>query len=370
MKSITIAQEPMSPRDHSRLFVYNTKTNQIFFDRFYNIDKYLPDKSFLVFNNTKVVPARIKLRKKNGGIVKVLFLVNEFNGACQDLFSSRRTSGRCREPLRSCHPLNIIRGMVDRKINIEDKLFFDSKHSVTTVRQDKNIFTFKLNFPREKLFELLEKNGTMPIPPYIKNTPLTEDELRKKYQTVFAGTPVGARFLGSTAAPTASLHFTDRVFKKLEKKGFKKYFITLHVGLGTFALVTEENFKSKKLHQEYFEVDEKTLQCFERSKREGKKLVAVGTTVTRALEALAKSKIKNQKSKFFGETDLFIFPPYEFKMVDCLITNFHLPGSSLRMLVEAFLQFKKAKKNLIDLYNVAIRKDFRFYSFGDGMLIL
>jgi S-adenosylmethionine:tRNA ribosyltransferase-isomerase len=363
VKNIIIAQQPASPRDWAKLLVYDTSTDEIFFDRFYNLDKYLPKKSFLVFNNTKVLPARIRLKKKNGGVVEVLFLVNETNRSDKK-----------------------IRGMVDRKINIGDKLFFDNKNLATAVRQENNIFTFKLNFTREKLFRLLENAGSMPIPPYIKNTPLTEQELRKKYQTIFSGTPVGARLIGSMAAPTASLHFTDRVFKKLEKKGIKKFFITLHVGLGTFAPVSEKNIKEKKLHQEYFEMEKETLKNCQRWKKNGKKLVAVGTTVVRTLESIFLyppefisgscqkcynqfSEIISKNKKIFGNTRIFIFPPYNFKAVDCLITNFHLPGSSLRLLVEAFLKFKKAKKTLEELYQIAIDNHCRFYSFGDAMLI-
>ena len=218
----------------------------------------------------------------------------------------------------------------------------------------------------------------MPIPPYLKKSPLTSDELLKKYQTIFAKTD------GSAAAPTASLHFTDKIFDKLEKKRIKKYFVTLHVGLGTFAPITDENVKQKKLHEEYFEVDRETLQCIDTLKQEeGKKLVAVGTTVVRTLESKARHRVFSTASPQRGprrlsqkqmsslsKTDLFIFPPYNFKMVDILITNFHLPKSSLMMLVEAFLQHKKARKSLVELYNIAVKNDFRFYSFGDAMLIL
>ena len=205
----------------------------------------------------------------------------------------------------------------------------------------------------------------------------------KKYQTIFAKTD------GSAAAPTASLHFTDEVFNKLNKKGIEKYFVTLHVGMGTFAPITDVNIKQKKLHNEYYEVDEKTLRCIDTSKKEGKKLVAVGTTVVRTLESAAvknfiareshpagsgvPSKAKNffpPPHAIFDKTNLFIFSPYDFKMIDVLITNFHLPKSSLMMLVEAFLQHKGAKKNLVELYNMAIKNDFRFYSFGDAMIIL
>jgi S-adenosylmethionine:tRNA ribosyltransferase-isomerase len=338
-----LAQTPAIPRDSSKLFVYKTKTNQIFFDRFYNLDKHLPQKSFLVLNETKVVPARVVLKKENGGKVTCLFLVNEMEEEDK------------------------VKIIVDRKVNLGDKLFFKTKDYVEVISQEKNIFLVKFDFLKEKLFLLLENEGVMPIPLYLKKTPLSNKKLKERYQTIFFKKE--KQNLASVAAPTASLHFTKRVFKKLEQKGIRRYFVNLYVGMGTFAPVSEENLKTKKLHQEYYQVDAQIWQKILTEKREGKKLVAVGTTVVRTLESLAKLKIKDGKIKFY-KTDLFIFPPFQFQMIDILITNFHLPNSSLMMLVEAFLQYKGAKKHLIDLYNIAIKNDFRFYSFGDAMLII
>ncbi len=332
-----IAQTPAVPRDSSKLFIYQTKTNKIFFDQFYHLDYYLPLNSFLVLNNTKVIPARVVMRRETGGKVEVVFLKIEKNQ---------------------------VEIMVDRKVVVGEKLFFDQKNYLDLISQEKNIFSGQYNFSKEKLFYLIHRYGSMPVPLYLRKTPLSKKELRKKYQTIFG------KKEGSAAAPTASLHFTHRVFKRLEKKGIKKFFITLHVGLGTFAPLTKENLKEKKLHKEYYQIEKKTWEEIIDLKNEGKKLVAVGTTVTRALETLAKLKIKNSKLKIFDKTDLFIFPPFDFKMIDILITNFHLPQSSLMMLVEAFLRFKKAKKSLVELYNMAIKNNFRFYSFGDAMVIL
>ncbi len=297
------------------------------------------------------------MKKQSGGKVVVLFLVSE--------------------PTTS----SIVKAMVDRKVNIGDCLYFDNNNFLKVISQEEHIFQLAYFFSREKLFNLIKKYGTMPTPLYLKKSPLKKEELFKKYQTIFAQKE------GSSAAPTASLHFTKRVFKKLAKKGIKKYFVTLHVGLGTFAPVDEKNLKEKKLHQEYFQVEKKVWQAIEKEKQMGKKLVAVGTTVVRTLESAVgnfitreshpakggvPSKVKNflPPSHTFAKTDLFIFPPFDFQMVDILITNFHLPKSSLMMLVEAFLQHKGAKKHLIDLYNIAIANNFRFYSFGDVMLIL
>jgi len=347
-----LALSPAVPRESSKIFIYNTKKDKIIFDRFYNLGKYLPKNSFLVLNNTKVLPARVELRKSTGGKVIVLLLINELG--------------------------NFIKAMVDRKVNIGDKLFIDNKYYFSVIDQKEKIFYLKFNGNRLWLLNKLTEIGKTPVPLYLRKTPLTEKELRRKYQTIFARAPVGAR-LSSVAAPTASLHFTNRVFKKLKRQGIEKYFITLHVGLGTFAPITDKNLKEKKLHEEYFEVDEETLHYINIMKSKEKKLVAVGTTVTRTLESL-KLKVKSQKSKMkvksqnletriFDKTNLFIFPPYDFKMVDCLITNFHLPKSSLMMLVEAFLQFKKSRRKLINLYKIATEKNFRFYSFGDAMMI-
>lgn len=350
-----LALEPAVPRDSSKLLIYDTAVDKIIFDHFYNLDKYLPNNSFMVLNNTKVLPARVTMKKESGGKIVVLLLVNEIVG-------------------------NILPIIVDRKITIGEKVYFNQNNYLTVIRQKENIFEVRFDFSREHLFALLKKYGTMPIPPYLKKSSLTRNQLLNKYQTIFARAPVGAR-LASAAAPTASLHFTEEVFKKLDKKGIEKYFITLHVGMGTFAPITNENIKQKKLHNEYYEIDSRMLQSINRLKQEGKKLVAVGTTVVRTLESIAKLKIKNEELRILGrgkhvtepligKTDLFIFPPYDFKMVDIMITNFHLPKSSLMVLVEAFLQHKGAAKSLVELYNIAIKNNFRFYSFGDAMLIL
>ena len=378
----SIAKQPAVPRDYSRLFVYDTKTNEIVFDKFYNLDKYLPKKSFLVMNDTKVLPARVEMKKATGGKVRVLFLVNEIMSSSQYQVLSIEQ--------------NTIRIFVDRKVDVGDKLFFNSQYFVTVTAQEEHIFTVQFDFSIGELFRILEKKGTMPIPLYIKNSPLSRNDLLHKYQTIFA------QKKGSAAAPTASLHFTNRLLSKLEKKGTNKTFITLHVGMGTFAPVTDVNIRQKKLHEEYFEINNETLQLINLMKQERKKLVAVGTTVVRTLESAEislrqgrgqlesvmkrghsgeeqsdDSRIKlrrfwtsqNGKDTFISKTDLFIQSGFKFQYVDSLITNFHLPGSSLMMLVEAFLQHKQAKHHLVNLYQIAIKEKFRFYSFGDGMLI-
>ena len=337
-----IANQPAKPRDFSKLFVYDTLEDKIYFDIFLNLDRYLPKNSFLVLNNTKVLPARMEMLKETGGKVKILFLVDE---------AINKNS-------------KLIRGLVNKKLNLKEKIYFPNKKDfIEVVSQEKNIFTFSLKTDLNKFLKLLNLYGEAPLPPYIKNTPLTKKEAKEKYQTIFA------KKLGSVAAPTASFHFTKRVFKKLKRKGIEHFFITLHVGLGTFMPISEENIKKSKLHKEYWEIETSIYKKILKLKQK-KKLIAVGTTTTRLLETLARKKLNLSKKILRGTTELFIFPPFKFKMIDGLITNFHLPKTSLMMLVEAFLQFKNSKRHLKELYEIAIENDFRFYSFGDAMLIL
>ncbi len=328
-----IAQAPARPRDAARLLIYDTRRDLAQFDSFRNLAKYLPAKSFLVLNKTKVLPARIVLRKATGGAVKVLFLLNEPAGKGE------------------------YKILADRKILIGDKLYFDNRHFAIVVEQQENIFFVRPNFSEKILFDFLRRDGQMPIPPYIKKTPLKEKALREQYQAIFAAKP------GSVAAPTASLHFTDRVFDSLRQKGIRNFPLTLHVGLGTFAPVRPENFTAKKLHEEYFEIKPADARKMTALRQRGWQAVAVGTTAVRALESFS-GRLGFQK------TNLFIMPGDEFQRTDALITNFHVPKSSLLLLVEAFLKFKKSKRSILDLYEIAKKEKFRFFSFGDAMLIL
>jgi len=333
-----IASEPARPRDASKLLIYNTATNEIQIDYFYNIATHLPPSTALILNDAKVVPARVTLTKETGGKVVVLFLTNEWLP----------------------RPHGPIPCFVDRQVRVGDSLAFPNGQRVMIERQEESIFYVSWKGSVAELIAVLTTYGTMPIPPYIKNTPLSRDELMTKYQTVFA------KRLGSSAAPTASLHFTENVFKKIEQKGIKKHFVTLHVGLGTFAPLTQENMIRKTLHKEWYEIPPRTYRFFEKSIQLGMKSVdvtAVGTTVVRTLESAVTRGA-------CGDTDLFIMPPYHFRVVDHLLTNFHLPGSSLMMLVDAFLEHKRAKRRILELYDFAIKNNFRFYSFGDAMLIL
>jgi len=332
-----VAQKPASPRDSSKLFVYDTKKDIIKIDTFYNLDSYVPQNSVIVLNKTKVLPSRIVLYKENGGRVKTLFLVNELQG-------------------------NSVKAMLDRGIEIGQTIHFDQKYRFIVTGQNEHIFTLKMSCSVNEFIAFLEKNGSMPIPPYLKHSHLTEKELRKKYQTIFAEDK------GSAAAPTASLHFTNRVFNKLEKKGIDKVYVKLHVGAGTFAPLIQKNLEEKKLHTEWYQVSALAAEQINEAKQKGKSVLAVGTTVIRTLETSADTK--NHLLPKSGDTDIFIYPPYDFKIADMLLTNFHVPKSSLMMLVDAFLQYKGAKRSIHQLYAEAIKQQLRFFSFGDAMLIL
>lgn len=324
-----IAQKPASPRDSARLLVYDRKEKKVALDTFLFLDKYLPPRSVLVVNETEVVPARLNLRKETGGKVQVLFLEKDLKGW---------------------------QVLSDRKLILGQKLILNSEYSFKVMNQKEGVFFIKPSFSLTKTFEILEKYGSTPIPPYIKHTPLSERKLKEEYQSIFA------KRKGSVAAPTASLHFTNRLIKKLVREHDIKR-LTLHVGLGTFASVTGEQLRAGKLHKEYYEISKETAEFLNRAKQEKRPIIAVGTTALRALESAALKKGTLQKLS--GETDLFIREGYRFRFVDGLITNFHVPNSSLLMLVSALASNREIKQ----IYRLALHEKFRLFSFGDGMFI-
>ncbi len=332
-----IQKVPLEPRDSVRLFVYDTATDTITFDTFRNLAQHLPSNSLMMLNDTQVWPARLWLKKATGGKIEVLVLVNEWNGN------------------------GLIPALVDRKVGLKDALFFPDGSKLIAEEQQAQKFFFRLE-SQNTLQDLLQEFGTTPIPHYLEGEEESDESmLRKRYQTVFAS--AGA----SVAAPTASLHFTDAVFERLRQKGIETAKVTLNVGLGTFAPLREENFQTGKLHGEWIMVSEETAKALKKAKANKYPIIAVGTTTTRTLETLA----KQDKSQVLSlEANLFIYPPYEFRMTDILITNFHLPKTSLMLLVDAFLKHKGAKRGVMDLYEEAIRRGFSFYSFGDSMLLL
>ncbi len=325
-----IAQKPVSPRDGARLLVFNKKTKKTFLDTFKNLGAYLPKDAVLVFNHTTVVPARLVITKPSGGLARLLYIN---------------------------HKNDLITVLSDRKLKIGDELTLSKKIKFKVSSQKNNFYILKPLFISSQITKVLKQRGITPLPPYIKHSPLSEKELRKQYQTVFAKTGL------SVAAPTASLHFTKTLLQNLKKLGFDSCFINLNVGLGTFAPLKQENLEKSRLHEEFFEIDKKTAVFLNQAKAQGRPIIAVGTTAVRTLE----SSCKNSKIRMLsGNTDLFIKEGYEFNFVDGIITNFHVPKSSLLMLVSAFA----GRNNILRLYKQAIDKKFRLFSFGDGMVIL
>lgn len=331
-----IRRVPLEPRDSARLFVYDTATDTVTFDTFRNLAQYLPTQALIVLNNTQVKPARLWLKKPTGGKVEVLILLNEWEEG------------------------ELIPGVVDRRVNRGDALRFPDGSQLLVREQQAGRFSFEL-VSQSSLELLLQRYGTTPVPHYLEGeTALDETWLRQRYQTVFAA--LGA----SIAAPTASLHFTKAVFQSLEAKDISRTTLTLNVGLGTFAPLTERNFITKTLHAEWVALSEAAAQAINTAKANHRPVVAVGTTVTRSLEALAQAGRLSPGEQL---VDLFLQPGDTFQIVDALITNFHLPKTSLMLLVEAFLRQKQARRTLLTLYQQAIEAKFAFYSFGDSLLI-
>jgi S-adenosylmethionine:tRNA ribosyltransferase-isomerase len=292
------------------------------------LDQYLKPGTLLILNDTKVVPARLPSFLPTGGKVDLLWL----------------SAGRTR---------NTFEALAPRTLDIGATLTFDSL-TLTVLDKRDSIYTFRHSGTSTRFRDAMMRHGTTPIPPYLKHTSMKERELRKEYQTIFA------KREGSVAAPTASLHFTKRLFAKLKKKGIRIAYVTLHVNMGTFAPLTAEHLKSGSLHSEWYEIPPATQRAIAKAKKAGNPVIPVGTTALRTLESAALTR------KQRGTTTLFIRPGYAFKVADGLITNFHVPRSSLLMLVAALV----GRTKILQLYRRAARHGFRFYSFGDGMLLL
>jgi S-adenosylmethionine:tRNA ribosyltransferase-isomerase len=327
LPSTLIAQKNVSPRDSAKLLVYDRETKKHHDTNFLKLVDELSENSLVVFNNTKVIPARLIGHRTTGGKVELLFL-EKVSAHEYRVFLSRF--------IKEGEVLNIPGGLTLEVVSQEEKYFI--------VRTPLSYLAF---------LEYLEKHGSMPIPPYIDN-PEKNTVLRREYQTVFA------KYYGSIAAPTASLHFTNRLLRRLRDKKIETCFITLHVGLGTFAPLEEQHFVTQSLHKELYEVKKSVWKKIQSAKKNGHKVVAVGTTVVRTLESVAHTNVLS------GETNIFITPGYTFRVVDALVTNFHLPRSSLILLVSAFIG---DREETLSMYNHAVRNKYRFFSFGDGMLI-
>ena len=322
-----IAQYPLKARDSARLLVLDRKNNTFVHKCFANIADYLKKGDLLVLNDTKVLPARLIGNKPTGGKVDVLLLDKD-----NDVFHA----------------------LIKPNLGLNTKVLFDGGRISAEV-----IAKGRLRFNTQNESDIY-KFGIMPLPPYIKRIPDEADA--RTYQTVFAKIP------GAVASPTAGLHFTNTLIKRIKEKGINIAYITLHVNYATFKPVKEEDITKHKMYKEYYNIPLKTIQAIKKTKVSNNRIMAVGTTVCRALETIANLEpIPYLEEKAYsGHTELFIFPGYEFKLTDYLVTNFHLPHTTLLMLVSAFA----GRDSISKAYNEAIEKRYRFYSYGDAMLII
>ncbi len=327
-----IAQRPLEKRSDSKLLILERETGEVTHEQFKNIVDYIDSNSVLVINDTKVIPARIIGVKEDTGAVIELLLLN-LNDQKENTWLALTKPAK--------------RVKVGTVINFSDKL----KVECVDKKAD-GICEFKLIY-EGILFEILDELGTMPLPPYISEK--LDDSSR--YQTIYAKNP------GSVAAPTAGLHFTKEIMNNLRLKGVEIFHVTLHVGLGTFRPVSVENILDHTMHSEYYELSDEVANKLNEAKQLNKNIISVGTTSTRVLET-----VYNKHGKFVeetGNTDIFIYPGYQFSAIDALITNFHLPKSTLIMLISAFA----SKAYIMNAYDMAIKNRYRFFSFGDSMFI-
>lgn len=326
-----IAQHPLEKRDSSRLLVLDKKTGEINHQHFGDLPDFLKKGDVLVLNDTRVIPARL-LGVKEDTEGKIEFLL--LNRKMLDTYECLAKPGK--------------RARKGAKFTFGEGLL---KAEVLDVLENGNRI---VKFSYEGVFEeILDRLGEMPLPPYIKEK--LED--RERYQTVYS------REEGSAAAPTAGLHFTKELLDKLQSMGVETAFLTLHVGLGTFRPVKVESVENHDMHEEFYSLDAKNAEIINTAKNEGRRIISVGTTSTRTLETIADEKGFVREAS--GYTKIFIYPGYQFKCVDCLITNFHLPESTLIMLVSALA----GQENVMNAYRTAVKEKYRFFSFGDSMLI-
>ena len=325
-----IAQTPLEPRDSSRLLVYNRTTGEVFHRHFRDVGDYLNPGDLLVVNTTKVYPARIFAYTEHGGKVEILLLKRQ-----------NLTDWECLvKPGKKCREGVIL--VVNEELKAEIISRTDDGGRI-------------VRFIFDGVFEdILSRVGEMPLPPYIHEKLKDKD----RYQTVYC------KQEGSAAAPTAGLHFTLRLIDELKAKGVEFAEVQLNVGLGTFRPVKTDDLEHHKMHTEYYVIDEENAEKINKAKREGRRVIAVGTTSVRTLETVADEDgfVKAQS----GDTSIFIYPPYKFKCVEGVITNFHLPESTLVMLVSAFA----SREKILELYNLAVKEKYRFFSFGDAMFII
>ena len=325
-----IAQTPLEKRDSSRLLVLDRNTGEIEHHHFYNIIDYLNKGDVLVLNDTKVMPARIIGEKVDTKAVIELLMLKEISKDTWEVLSKPA-----------------------KRIKLGTVVKFSDKLKAECIQiKDEGIRVFKFIY-NGIFLEILDELGEMPLPPYIHEKLKDKD----RYNTVYA------KNLGSAAAPTAGLHFTKSLLKKISEKGIKIEYITLHVGLGTFRPVSVDNIKDHKMHSEFYCMSKEVADTLNKVKKCGNRIISVGTTTTRTLETIV--SLYGQFKECSGWTDIFIYPGYNFKAIDALITNFHLPKSTLIMLVSALA----GKENVLNAYKEAVDREYRFFSFGDSMFI-
>lgn len=326
-----IAQIPVEPRDHSRLMVLDRKNKEISHRHFYDILEYLNEGDLLVVNNSRVLPARLYGKKADTGINMELLLLEQKGPMLWETLV--KPGRRCKQGAEFIFGDGLLRGKVKEVLEDGNRLIE---------------FSCKGNF-----FTALDQIGQMPLPPYI--TEKLQD--KERYQTVYS------KEIGSAAAPTAGLHFTNELMNRIRQKGIRIAEVTLHVGLGTFRPVKVDDVTKHKMHSEHYEISEETAELIRKTKANGKRIIAVGTTSCRTLESVAS---RGEVKACEGYTDIFIYPGYQFKVLDGLITNFHLPESTLIMLVSAFAGYDFT----MNAYLKAVKEEYRFFSFGDAMAIL
>lgn len=326
-----IAQDPLEKRSDSRLMVLDKASGEVSHHRFYEIKEMLNPGDCLVLNNTKVIPARLLgHREETGAVIEVLLLKRKSDTDWECLVKPGK------------------KARVGQRIVFGDGIL---KATVLDVVDEGNRI---IRFEFDGIFEeILDKLGEMPLPPYITHKLKDKD----RYQTVYA------KYEGSAAAPTAGLHFTKELLSEIEAKGVRLAFVTLHVGLGTFRPVKEENILEHHMHSEYYEVSREAADAINETKKNGGRVICVGTTSCRTIESVADENGHIEPCS--GNTEIFIYPGYRFKVLDALITNFHLPESTLIMLVSALA----GRENVLNAYEVAVKERYRFFSFGDAMFI-
>ncbi|RMF09170.1 MAG: tRNA preQ1(34) S-adenosylmethionine ribosyltransferase-isomerase QueA [Candidatus Neomarinimicrobiota bacterium] len=329
-----IAQYPAQRRDYAKLMVLHRDTKEIEHRKFIHLPQYLRKGDLVILNNTKVFPARLFASKDKTDATVEVFLLRELEN---DLWE--------------------VMVRPARKVRIGNKLMFTPKVFCDVI--DNTISggrVVRFEYEGEHIYDIIDRIGTSPLPPYIKRKAEPRDKIR--YQTVFA------EKRGAVAAPTAGLHFTEGLLKKMQEKGIRVEYVTLHIGLGTFRPVQVEDLNRHQMDSEYFEVSPQTAIAINEAKKKRRKVIAVGTSTVRALETVVVSGF--QVSPKRGWTDKFIYPPYDFKMVDAMVTNFHMPKSTLMMMVSAFAD----RDFIMKAYREAKKHDYRFLSYGDAMLIL